>query len=214
MRPRRLRVLMAVIALLGWAAIAVQLVLTVRMVRDNGRSLGAGVALYLAYFTILTNLLCAVAVSFPLLAPHSRPAGFFTRPSVITGATAAILLVGVAYNAFLRQYDHPHGAGVLTNAQLHLLMPLLFTLYWWYAVPAGSIGWGDIPTWLVYPVLYMGYMLLRGAWTGHYPYPILDVRRLGYGGVLLHGAGLLLLTTLTGVLLTALKRPRAPAPQP
>jgi hypothetical protein len=49
---------------------------------------------------------------------------------------------------------------------------------------------------LVWPVLWFGYTLARGAATGWYPYPFVDVRTEGYARVLVNA---LLVTMVLGV---------------
>ena len=50
-----------VLAMLGWAALALQFSLTLGTVTAQGRSeRAAGILVLAGYFTILTNLLCAV----------------------------------------------------------------------------------------------------------------------------------------------------------
>jgi hypothetical protein len=39
--------------------------------------------------------------------------------------------------------------------------------------------------WLVYPLAWFAYTLIRGSVADWYPYPFVDVSRHGYGGVLL-----------------------------
>ncbi len=46
--------------------------------------------------------------------------------------------------------------------------------------------------WLIFPVVYFGYTLIRGAITGWYPYPFLNVAAKGYGQVLADGVGILI----------------------
>jgi hypothetical protein len=50
-------------------------------------------------------------------------------------------------------------------------MPILFLIYWWFAVPTDGIRWTDLPTWLLYPIGYFVYTLVRGPFARHYPYP-------------------------------------------
>ena len=42
--------------------------------------------------------------------------------------------------------------------------------------------------WVVFPMAYLAYSLVRGAITGWYPYPFLDPREHGYTGVLVVSA--------------------------
>ena len=68
--------------------------------------------------------------------------------------------------------------------------------------------------WLVYPGVYLVYILTRGAVTGLYPYPFVDVNVLGYAGVLAHAAVFLLVFLAMGLLVVAVgrwTRGRAPA---
>ncbi len=50
------------------------------------------------------------------------------------------------------------------------------------AGPTGRIvGWS-----IVFPVLWLVFTLIRGAFVGFYPYPFVDVDEHGYGRVLLN----------------------------
>jgi hypothetical protein len=56
----------------------------------------------------------------------------------------------------------------------------------------GSVGWGDIAKWGLYPTVYLFYALIRGALFGLYPYPFIDVGQLGYARVFLNAGGMLI----------------------
>jgi hypothetical protein len=43
--------------------------------------------------------------------------------------------------------------------------------------------------WVLWPLAYFVYAMLRGAATGFYPYPFIDVDRLGYAQVLVNAVG-------------------------
>ena len=47
-----------------------------------------------------------------------------------------------------------------------------------------DLRWKDAVAWLAYPGVYLVYILARGAVSGLYPYPFVDVNVLGYAGVL------------------------------
>lgn len=83
-------------------------------------------------------------------------------------------------------------------------MPVLFVAYWWVAVPAGGVRWADIPGWVLYPVVYFLYVMVRGALSGVYPYPFIDASALGYARSLGNAAGMLLGFAVVAVLLVAL----------
>lgn len=63
-------------------------------------------------------------------------------------------------------------------------MPVAYGLFWLAFVPKSSLQWKDVFAWLVYPLLYCGFTLVRGAMTNWYPYPFINVVKLGYPRVL------------------------------
>jgi hypothetical protein len=83
-------------------------------------------------------------------------------------------------------------------------MPVLFVVYWWIAVPANAVGWRNLPRWLLYPIAYVLYVILRGAFTGVYPYPFIDAGVLGYPHALLNAFAILCGFTVIGVVLLLL----------
>jgi hypothetical protein len=84
------------------------------------------------------------------------------------------------------------------------MMPLLFVLDWLLFVPKGTLRFRDIPTWLVFPAIYVAWTFLHGAVSGFYPYPFVDVGALGYARVGLNVIGLFALFLLLGIAMTTL----------
>ena len=182
------------------------MVLSVSRAVEDGRGVAGGLVNFFSYFTILTNLLVAVALTARTAAPLSRAGRVFSQPSALTALAAYIVVVGLAYHLLLsHQYD-PVGIPRLTDLVFHYLMPALFLAYWWLAVPRGVVRWADIPAWTWYPLGYFGYTLVRGAATGTYPYPFVDPSTLGYPRALANGVGMLGGLWLTGAVLTGIKR--------
>jgi hypothetical protein len=212
-RPRA-RTFAAVVAAIAWFALALQLYLSIQLSIANGKSVAHGIAAFLGYFTILTNLLAAVALTAPLVAPRSSLGQFFSRPSVISGVAASIAVVGIVYSLLLRHIWTPQGLQLVADRLLHDAMPLLFLAYWWLAVRSGTIGWADIPIWSVYPIAYLVYALARGAITGFYPYPFVDVSMLGYGRTFVNAIGILVGFSVVAATLVLLARLKKPAPVP
>jgi hypothetical protein len=185
-RSSLLRTYTVIAALIGWSAILLQGYLSLRLAVDNGRSIGAGIAIYLGFFTVLTNILAA-----PLLTPHSTIGKFFSRPGVNTATAACIAIVGMVYSLLLRHIWNPQGLQLVVDITLHDVMPVLFLVYWWIVVPKSELRWIDIFSWMLYPVGYLLYSLARGGLTGLYPYPFIDVNTLGYGKTLTNAAAML-----------------------
>ena len=66
---------------------------------------------------------------------------------------------------------------------LHKLFPVVVVLDFIVDPPTRRLGARDALAWLVYPVLWVGLTVVRGAADGWYPYPFLDPANGGYGTV-------------------------------
>ncbi len=189
------------IASIAWFAVLLQVVLSMRMSIANGRSALQGLAVVFGYFTVLTNTLVAITVTAPLVARHASIGRFFARPGVHAAVAGYIAVVGIVYSVALRHVWDPQGWQLVADRLLHDAVPLLFVLYWWFVVPKRGLRVGDIAWWLAYPLAYLAVALVRGAATGFYPYPFIEVPRLGYPRTL---ANALLILVGYGVLAAVL----------
>ena len=204
--PRGGRRLAGIVAVLGWPALGLQLVLTLQLATANGKSLAGGLIVYFSFFTILTNVLAALTVTLPPALPGSRAGRFFARPDVATGVAASIAIVGITYSVLLRHTWNPQGLQRVADIALHDLMPIAFLIWWWVAVPADRLRWSAAAAWALYPLVYFGYALAHGAQSGQYAYPFIDVGAVGYGRVVLNGLGILAVFLVVGLGLIAVGR--------
>jgi hypothetical protein len=200
----------ATVALAGWAALALQLGLSLQLALGNGHGVGYGIMIYLGFFTILSNLLATIAATAAALAPASRAGGWSSRPGTLTAITTVMLVVAGAYHLLLRQAWDPQGWQLMADIALHYLMPALVLAWWWQRARGRALEWRAIPAWTAFPLVYLAYALARGELTGLYPYPFIDVARLGYGAVLLNAAGLLLVFCVVAAGLVLLGRLAGP----
>lgn len=178
--PKRFRLFAATAAALGWSALAVQLLLSIRLAQANGEGAAHGLWIYVGFYTILTNILAALVLMAGALGLRGAVTRFLNRPGIATMCAMSIVVVGVIYNVLLRQLWNPQGWQLFADATLHDVMPITFLLYWWFAVPKATLHWRQVPSWQAYPVAYFGYAIARGAVDGWYPYPFLDVAHEGY----------------------------------
>jgi hypothetical protein len=195
--PRRFNIVAAVVA---WFGVLLQLYLSLKSSVANGKTIAEGVTIFFGYFTILTNILVALVLLLPLVAPASLVGRFFHRPGVRTSTAAAIFAVGIAYHLLLRNVWNPQGWQLVADSVLHYVTPILYIWFWWVAVPKQGLRWSHVAAWTSYPMGYLVYMLIRGELTGLYPYHFLDVGTLGYGKTLANGLGVLLGFVLVSLL--------------
>lgn len=158
---------------------------------------------FLCYFTILTNLLIGICTSYLLLNPLSKGGRFFAKPQTQTAITVYILVVSLVYNIILRSQWDPQGAQLVVDTFLHSIIPAVFLIYWIAFVPKNELKWKQVFPWLLYPLIYTVFILIRGTIMNEYPYPFLDVTILGYTDALINGAGVLVIFLILSLVLVA-----------
>ncbi len=192
----------AAIAGLGWFGLCVQLYFNIHEAFVKDLSIPANLINYFSYFTTETVLLIALTLTIFCARPQAEQ--FLTRPSVRSALVVYIIMVGGVYAVLLRNLWQPHGVHLLADAVMHDAIPFLYPLYWLVFLPKGSLRWSDPAWWLVYPVLYFLYSMLRGAAYGFYLYPFIDAAQLGVARAWVNGIGLLAVFFCLGVVLTAI----------
>ncbi|PIB41601.1 hypothetical protein AOA57_27165 [Pseudomonas sp. 2588-5] len=178
-------------ALAGWVGLAIQQYLIFYSRWSTGASLLGGLINFFSFFTVLTNTLAVVVLSYALVERESAAKRFFLAPSISSGIATSIVVVSLAYNLLLRHLWTPSGFQFIADELLHDVMPVLFLIYWWRCVPKGSLRLKHIGAWVIYPLVYFAYALLRGDLLGQYQYPFIDVSTLGYPQVFVNAGGIL-----------------------
>ena len=192
-----MRVFSMIGACLGWFALGLQLYL---MVMQTPSAWATTIVTFFSFFTILTNLLVAMVFT------PGPWEGFFRRPSVEAAVLVYITVVGAVYWLLLKHLWNPQGWQWVADTLLHTWQPLAYILYWGLFAKKIGLRWKDAVVWLVYPGVYLIYILGRGALTGVYPYPFVDVSQWGYTRVSVN-AGMLLVAFLgLGLLVVGISR--------
>ena len=202
----------AATALAGWVGLAIQQYLIFYSRWSSGASLLGGLINFFSFFTVLTNTLAVVVLSYALVQRDSAAKRFFLRPAVSSGITVSILVVGLAYSLLLRHLWQPEGFQLIADELLHDVMPVLFLIYWWRCVPKGSLRLKHIGAWMIYPLVYFAYALLRGDLLGQYQYPFIDVATLGYPQVFVNAGGILAGFVLIALAVVGLDKVIKPRP--
>lgn len=165
-----LRLLMAALVV---AAIITQLMNTI--------SLGHSVVNFFSFFTIQSNIIGAAAVTTAALAgPAARGSVWLSQ--FRGAATLYMAITGMIFSLLLS------GADVQTpipwvNSTLHYVFPLFIVIDWLVDRSVRPLSFRQGLVFLIYPVLYGAYCLIRGPIVDWYPYPFLDPRTNGYGFV-------------------------------
>lgn len=202
----RARPLAVLIAVITWFAVVLQLYLSLRLTDSMGMNILQGLVIYLGYFTVLTNILVGLAITWPVVRPSSACGRFFAQPVAIGWVTASIAFVGLAYFVLLRHVWNPQGLQLVADVLLHYVVPLLMLSYSLVALRRKTLRWSAPLWWSLYPVGYFVYVLMRGVLVDHYPYHFIDASQLGYAVTLRNAAVLWMAFLLLAYALTVLWR--------
>jgi hypothetical protein len=177
--------------------------------------LGTRLLRFCSYLTIWFNVL--VAGTSAVLAADARAGDQRSGGRVFRALRldALVLAVGggVVHWFLLRPLLDLDGADLLADKLLHIVVPLLCLVGWLVFGPRGLITPRDVGAFLVVPVGWLVYTLVRGAFVDWYPYPFVDVGEHGLGIVLLTCVAISALMLLLAFGAMWLDR-RLPAPEP
>ncbi|HDZ04560.1 hypothetical protein LCGC14_0079660 [marine sediment metagenome] len=178
---------------IGWFAILAQFFL---MFQNRQTDILEMVIRFFSFFTILTNILVTLYFTASVFKLKLIPFKWFFSKGTITAITAFILIVGLVYQVALRGVWQPTGLQRIVDELLHTIIPLYVLIYWCIKVRKNDLRLKSFLGWLLYPVLFIVFILARGHFSGFYPYPFLNVPEIGYEKTLLN-ISIVFATTLT-----------------
>jgi hypothetical protein len=182
-----LRAAAAIVAIICWAGLAVQFSATYGHQHDVTSTLW----ILARFFTVLTNL--GVAVAMTMVAVGRK-----VSPFVLGGITLAILLVGVVYATLLHGLLELSGGALVADILLHKVSPVAMALWWLFFAPKKALKWNAPVQWAAYPLVYFAYALARGHYDHRYPYPFMDVGKLGWTQTLINAGGIAMAFIIAG----------------
>lgn len=216
---------------LGYRILALAVILT-GIVRTTGVLTATPSWSALLFYTLLSNLLCAIWMVLLIIrtaldqsrdgkrgtsTPSARFSGAVMEAITVTMLIYLFVLVPVAFSQ-----PGTHVPFTLTDNLIHIITPCLLIADWLLFVHKGAFRWFDPLLWALIPYAYLVFAFTFGALGGEfgphqkYPYPFMDVGVLGVGGVASWVLGLTVALIAMGYvylvvdrLLHRLMRPRA-----
>ena len=172
-------------ALLGFSAIITEMAIT--MERGTFRAEN-----FFSYFTIETNILVVIML---LMSAVAIAAGKNGKLDLFRSATTVyILVVGIGFSALLSGLEGVKLTAVpWDNVVLHYIIPVAVFADFMTDRPRRKLPFKKALLWLLFPIIYATYALVRGSLTGWYPYPFLNPDVSGAESVVTTVVGLLLL---------------------
>lgn len=136
---------------------------------------------FFGFFTMQSNIFAAamlLIIGLVGLTGRRRSAGL---DLAYAAATTYIVIVGIVYNTLLTGL--PGGIDVpWANTVLHVIAPIYMTIDWLLFGDRRRLALKRLWLILVYPIVWLVVVLIRGASDGWVPYPFLNPAN-GYGSV-------------------------------
>ncbi len=163
---------------------------------------------FFGYFTIQSNLVAAVAFALSATLIFGRRPQPLWLVYLRALATVLMAIVGLVYNTLLS------GAGLedsfnvpWSNDILHIVIPIYAVADWLLFGDKARLPFDKLWVMLIYPIVWLGVVLLRGANDGWVPYPFLDPAS-GYASVAVYCLLISAVTILFGYGAYAVSRTR------
>lgn len=195
-----LRACRVLLALLGFSALVTEVAVLV----ERGQFVPGN---FFSFFTVEGNAFAVAVLLVSAVAPRSRRLDLFRGAS-----TLYMLTTIVVFTLLLSDLDPELLTAVpWDNTVLHYLMPIGVTLDWLLEPPHQRIPFRSALVWLVVPLAYVGYSLVRGEIVGWYPYPFLDPADGGWSEVAAVSVGIAVVVAFFAWVVTRV-RPRVSPP--
>ncbi|HEY2041354.1 MAG TPA: Pr6Pr family membrane protein [Jatrophihabitans sp.] len=197
------------IVLVVVVAVVVQLAMVIQgkhvLTDPNGKlpNVAERILRFFSYFTIQSNILCAITAATLIVDPQRD--GRIWRV-IRLDAIVGITITGIIYATLLAPIVNLHGVAALTNTAFHYVVPIITLLGWLVFGPHDLIDTETLLPSMIWPLLYMVYTVIHGEISNWYPYPFVDVSKLGYQITLRNALGIMVLLLGVSVLFMLLDR--------
>ncbi|GAB3871716.1 Pr6Pr family membrane protein [Terrabacter terrigena] len=136
---------------------------------------------YFSYFTIQANLLVAVSTYLLVRVRRDSQVLRVLRLASLIGITVTGIVAAVA----LPPSPSYTTGSLVCDRLLHIVVPVLTFVGWVAFGPRGLVARADVLPSLIWPIVWLVATLTLGPVVHWYPYPFINVDRIGYGSALL-----------------------------
>ena len=192
------------IAWLRVAAVILGVVAVIATFADTASRVNINPFNFFGYFTMQSNIIWFVVMAITA-AVVLRGSMQSERLLIARGcATTYMILVGAIYNTLLAGQEGGV-ALVWANSVVHIVLPIYAAVDWIVFGDDHRLAWKRLWVSLVYPMVWVIVVLIRGATDGWVPYPFFNPDT-GYALVFTYVAGIAALTIVTAAMVWALGR--------
>ena len=158
---------------------------------------------FFSFFTIQSNLLAVATLCLLVVVRRAERTPLFD--GVRSGVVLYMAITGIVFALLLSGLQEELQTTIpWVDFVVHKLMPVVLVVDWLLDPPRHRLPLWTAAAWLSFPFSWFLFTLARGASVDWYPYPFVDVDKLGYGGVLGRASALLVGFALAAFVLLAI----------
>ncbi|WP_241979276.1 Pr6Pr family membrane protein [Cryobacterium sinapicolor] len=192
------------IAIVRLAAVTLGVVAIIATLADTATRATINPFNFFGFFTMQSNIIWLVVMAITGVGVLRGKKQSDLLPLTRGCATAYMILVGAIYNVLLAGQE---GGVALewANNVVHIILPIYAVLDWILFADRPPLAWKRLWVSLIYPMVWVVVVLIRGATDGWVPYPFLN-SDTGYGSVFAYVIGIAVLTVVTAAVVWGLSR--------
>ena len=193
-----------VVSVLRLAAVLLGCVAVIATVADTSTRARINPFNFFGFFTMQSNIIFYVVMAITAVVVLTGRKQSTILQQARGCATTYMILTGAIYNVLLAGQE---GGVALAwaNSVVHTVLPLYALLDWILFNDRRPLAWKRLWVSLIYPMVWVVVVLIRGATDGWVPYPFLNPTT-GYGLVFAYVIGIAVLTVVTAAFVWALSR--------
>ena len=194
-----------IFCVLGWTSIIISLTMSYEYVIAGTSALDVYGNMF-SYYTIQTNVIVATWFLLAILYAKKEEKPAFMGPIVRGAITLYITVTFLGFAVLLSFLYKPTGIAAFTNLVSHYIVPIAVIIDWLVTGHDDEYEWKHIVYYLIYPSGYLIYCLIRGAFTGFYPYYFINPDMLGIPFLIIAIIVLVLVYVALGSMYIAINR--------
>ena len=201
-----MNLLVLVTATLGVIGVGIQFYFSFTAKLEQGFSVLYAVNHYFSFFTAIINSSIAVLLLAYYFFPDSKLSRWFKKTTNNTAIAVYILIVSLIYYTLLLNNKPLLPVEMVATHILHGFVPLAYLGLWFFRFRNGDLNYSDSFRWVLFPLVYFIYLLIRGAVIDAYPYFFVNVSKIGYPMALLYAVCILGVFLISGLSLVVIDR--------
>jgi len=139
-------------------------------------------AMLFRYFTIQSNFIVALYFGLRCTTRFTDNKRF---EAMLGGVAIYITITFIVFMTMLDPIYNPEGLNLVGSTFSHYIVPILVIIYMIHYRFDYNFVMKDILKWMIYPICYLGFMIVYGSITNDYLYPFFQVSKIGVVGLII-----------------------------